>query len=200
MIGTVLVDIVMRTLQMPDLHVLIEPTFTRVANSVGATAFLAHLTNGRVEVIDTFPPTRQEIGYFNPGKGPRPTHACSSSKAILGFHHPDFVRTLISGALIRYTNNTILDADTYMKELLTVKEQGFAECHEEIESGVYSIAVPVLNDINPPEFSVGLAGPAASMRLHQLDDIKRKLGNVGKQLATWLDLGAFNSKLPADYE
>mgnify|MGYP001557642064 CR=1 FL=1 len=185
-LGKNLVDMVLRALQTPDLHALLLPTFTRVANSVGATAFLARFDGNQVELIDIFPPTHEDIPYFNPGKGVRPAHACSSAKAILGFYDPAIVRAAVNSPMKHFTQSTIVDLDTYMAELSQVREQGFAECQEEMEQGVYSIAIPVFASKGAPEFSIGLAGPTVRMRLTEPKELKACLLGASREMSGWL--------------
>ena len=88
---------------------------------------------------------------------------------------------------MHFTENTIADVDTYMAELDTVRTQGFAECQEEIEQGVYSIAIPVSADKQRvPEFSIGLVGPTALMRLNPPQQLQACLLGVSRELGNWL--------------
>ncbi len=75
----------------------------------------------------------------------------------------------------KYTANTKISKTELEQELKKIKEKGYAECVEEIQNGIASVAVPIRIKKNETLFSIGTIGP-----VNTFDDQKRD--NLGNQL------------------
>ncbi|MCL4553757.1 MAG: helix-turn-helix domain-containing protein [Actinobacteria bacterium] len=73
-----------------------------------------------------------------------PAHATSMGKALLAALDTAEVRALYSDRILpTYTPRTIATVDALLDCLATVRAQGFAVAEEELENGLYGVAVPV---------------------------------------------------------
>jgi DNA-binding IclR family transcriptional regulator len=132
---------------------LVAPVLQRAATDYGAAFFLSRMRGPSVEIIHVETPDTG-VSFLHPGLGKRPLHACSCSKAIAAFS-PDLlgIRSL-EGKLKAYTEFTMTHVDTLRSDLDLIRQRGYAECVEEIERGMCSVAVPL-----------GKAGPGASLSI-----------------------------------
>lgn len=80
-------------------------------------------------------------GYFHVGMR-RPVY-CTALGKILVSQHPELIDDVFKDGVIKCTENTITDADTYRKEIEKVNLQGFATDLEEWNNGSNCIAVPI---------------------------------------------------------
>ena len=132
---------------------LIAPTLKRAAAEHGAAFFLSRLRGRAVEIIHVETP-ETGVSYLHPGLGKRPLHACSCSKAVAAFS-PDLLSSgELRGRLKAYTEFTLTNIEDLEAEFEVIRRRGYAECVEEIERGICSVAAPL-----------GRTGPGATMSI-----------------------------------
>lgn len=124
-------------------------------------------------------------------------HACSCSKAIAAFSDPALQRRIIEGRLKSYTDQTKTVGDDVEAEFAQIRKRGYAECVEEIEVGVASVAAPVLmHDASVP-FSIGATGPIRRFTQSRRAELGEKLiaiaGQVRNTVESSLTSGALLS-------
>lgn len=155
------------------------PLLKSAAIEFRETVFLSRFRSGQVEIIHVEVPDDPTQAYIYPGLGARPMHACSCSKAIAAFAEPEFREAILSGALKQYTEQTKTSPETLRAEFSSIVERGFAECDQEIEVGVASVAAPITIGNIGATFSVGAVGP-----IRRFDtQYRAELGQGLKQLA-----------------
>lgn len=140
---------------------LIAPTLKHSATEVGAAFFLSRLRGKSVEIIHVETPDTG-VSFLHPGLGKRPLHACSCSKAVAAFS-PELFRTgEMEGRLRAYTEFTLTNLHDLGAEFATIRKRGYAECVEEIERGMCSVAAPLAPSGPGALMSIGATG---SMRV-----------------------------------
>ena len=160
---------------------LIAPRLKRAATEHNVAFFLSRLHGAAVEIIHVETP-QTGVSFLHPGLGKRPLHACSCSKAIAAFN-PDLPLVQdIEGRLKAYTEFTLTEVKDLEAEFCTIRKRGYAECVEEIERGMCSVASPLGRfgfgstlsigatgsvRVFKPEFRETL-GPAITSLAHQL--------------------------------
>lgn len=136
---------------------LVAPAFKKAANTHGAAFFLSRLRGHAVEIIHVETPDTG-VSFLHPGLGRRPLHACSCAKAIAAFS-PEFTTTQnLSGRLKAYTEFTLTRIEDLEAELSDIRRRGYAECVEEIERGMCSVAAPWSNTDRDVTLSIGATG------------------------------------------
>jgi DNA-binding IclR family transcriptional regulator len=138
---------------------VITPALRQAAAQHAVTFFLSRIRGRCVEIISVETPSTG-VSYLHPGLGKRPLHACSCSKAVAAFS-PDLFRLgELTGRLRAYTEFTLTDVNDLEAEFETIRARGFAECVEEIERGMCSVAAPLAPSGVGAEMSIGAAGSA----------------------------------------
>lgn len=132
---------------------MIRPTLARAATQWGAAFFLSRLRGRAVEIVHVETPD-SGVSYLHPGLGRRPLHACSCSKAVLAVSSERLLDTDTRTRLKPYTEYTLTSTSDLEAELELILERGYAECVEEIEYGMASVAAPL-----------GRSGPGSSMSI-----------------------------------
>ena len=100
------------------------------------------------------------VSFLHPGLGPRPLHACSCSKAVAAFSEEPLLAEGLKGRLKSYTEFTKTRAEDLEAEFAVIRDRGYAECVEEIERGMCSVAVPLARGGPGASMSIGAAGSA----------------------------------------
>jgi DNA-binding IclR family transcriptional regulator len=177
-------------LGQPDVDVrqAAAPTLRETAITFGEAVFLSRFRDGKVEIIHVETPVDAARSFIHPGLGNRPLHACSCSKAIAAFADRDFQKEILSSPLRAYTERTKTPADDIAREFAAIRERGFAECVEEIEVGVASVAAPIrIGNLGVP-FSVGATGPIRRFTSRHREKIGAGLIEVADRIAANLQL------------
>lgn len=136
---------------------LIAPTLKQAATEVGSAFFLSRLRGKAVEIIHVETPDTG-VSYLHPGLGKRPLHACSCSKAVAAFSPDLFLTGEMEGRLRAYTEFTVTNVHDLQAEFETIRMRGFAECVEEIERGMCSVAAPLAPSGPGALMSIGATG------------------------------------------
>ncbi len=142
-----------------DVRHAAAPAMKEAAIDFGEAVFLSRFRNKGVEIIHVETPSDPTRAFIHPGLGFRPMHACSCSKAIAAFAEEGFREDILKGPMKVYTEHTKITGDALSEEFSQILERGYAECVEEIEIGVSSVAAPIRIGNIGPTFSVGAIGP-----------------------------------------
>lgn len=133
----------------------IAPVLLEAAGAHGATFFLSRVRGQAVEIIHVETPD-SGVSFLHPGLGRRPLHACSCSKAVAAFSPA--VADTIAGRLKAYTEFTHTNRADVGAELELIRRRGYAECVEELERGMCSVAAPLGPRWAAPTMSIGATG------------------------------------------
>lgn len=158
-IGERLMRIALLGVSDADVCLAAAPTLRDAAIRFGEATFLSRFRRDGVEIIHVETPADPARAYMHPGLGFRPLHACSCSKAIAAFAEPAFQHAILDGPMKAYTDHTKTDREALKSEFQNIRERGYAECVEEIETGVSSVAAPVSVGPVGVTFSIGTIGP-----------------------------------------
>jgi IclR family acetate operon transcriptional repressor len=136
---------------------VIAPALKQAAAHFGTAFFLSRLRGKSVEIIHVETPDTG-VSYLHPGLGKRPLHACSCSKAVAAFSPNLFLTSDMEGRLRAYTEFTLTNVKDLEAEFETIRKRGFAECVEEIERGICSVAAPLASTGPGATMSIGATG------------------------------------------
>lgn len=161
----------------------IAPVLRSAADDHGAAFFLSRLRGNVVEIIHVETP-ETGVSFLHPGLGKRPLHACSCSKAVAAFS-PQVAGTL-TGRLTAYTEFTVTDHDDLEAEFGLIRRRGYAECVEELERGMCSVAVPLGPSHVAPTMSIGAAGSLRVFTPEFRESMGRELMRIAGGLAVRL--------------
>lgn len=179
-----------------DVRQAAAPLMKDAANRFGQTVFLSRFRNKKVEIIHVEIPDDPRRSYFHPGLGSRPLHACSCSKAIAAFAEPSFQEEILSGTMRAYTQYTKVTDDTLRQEFAEIRTRGYAECVEEIEVGVSSVAAPIQIRNIGVTFSVGSIGSIRQFTQSTRSRIGCELIGLAEKIATTIQLTNREGLLP----
>lgn len=171
-----------------DVCQVAAPILVGTAIEFGEAVFLSRFRHRAVEIVRVETPLDAARSFIHPGLGERPMHACSCSKAIAAFADQEFQKEILSGPLRAYTKRTKTLPSEVERELAVIRARGYAECVEEIEVGVSSVAAPIrIGDLGVP-FSVGATGPIRRFTSRHRKKIGAGLIEVAQQIAANLQL------------
>lgn len=113
----------------------------------------------------------QTVRVFSRIGRPRPVHATALGKAMLSCFEPDeLIRIFANYDFKRFTPNTITDIETFMSNLIEIRERRYALDQEEGEANIACIAAPICNSQGK-----AMAAVSISMPVHRLDEQRREV-------------------------
>ena len=166
-----------------DVCGLAAPVLKNATGEFGDAVFLSRFKKTGVSIIHVETPADPSISYIHPGLGYRPMHACSCSKAIAAFADEQFRALILNGSMKAYTDQTRTSKKELESEFANIKKNGFAECVEEIEVGISSVAAPVNIDNAGAVFSVGAIGPIRRFHPKHRSALGKKLIALAAQVS-----------------
>lgn len=144
---------------------LIDAPLQRLADEMGEATILSRFRGSEsIEIAVLRAPKESRTSFVQVQLGPTPNHACSTAKSILAFQAVDVVERCLAGDLYRYTDSTTTSREALLSELAEVRTNGYSVCDQEIDLGVYSIAVPVETRPLGVIYSLAVVGPAERMK------------------------------------
>ena len=187
-IGTRLKRITMSDQSDAAVLEVIAPALNIAASAYGAAFFLSRLRGHWVEIIHVAPP-ETGVSYLHPGLGKRPIHACSCAKAIAAVSPGLLSHDALSGQLKQYTEHTITDREDLARELEAIRAKGYAECVEELERGISSVAVTLAPAGVGSTLSIGATASVRVFTPLQRAKIGAVLAELAHELSSELGWG-----------
>ncbi|RJO69274.1 IclR family transcriptional regulator [Nocardia panacis] len=158
-LGSRLFELANQSLEHRDVRALARPHLAQLNSATGQTIHLATYESGDAVYIDKFDAIHSVRMYSRIGR-PAPLH-CTAVGKVLVAAQPRAEWRAIAERLDyhRFTERTIGSAADYLTELDKVLAQGYAEDHEEHESFVNCIGVPVRNGTGAVVAAISMSVP-----------------------------------------
>jgi DNA-binding IclR family transcriptional regulator len=137
------------------------------------TSLLGVLSGTQGIVLDQMP-SRQPVKFLVDVGASFPIHTSAPGKAIAAFL-PENEQTKLLQELDykRFTERTILDEKTLAKELVKVRNKGYAIDQGEAIEGLLCVAGPILDHRGYPVAAIWITGPAYRLPIKLLDRISQ---------------------------
>lgn len=171
-----------------DVRRVSAPLLRAAATNLNETVFLARFRDKKVEIIHVETPEDPARAFVHPGIGERPMHACSCSKAIAAFTDEGFQEDILNGTLHAFTAHTKTTRKDLQKEFAAIREKGFADCDQEIDVGIASVAAPISIGNIGATFSVGAVGPIRRFETEYRHQIGRDLIELASKISGAIQL------------
>ena len=171
-----------------DVRRCAAPLLKAAATNFNETVFLARFRDSKVEIIHVETPDDPARAFIHPGLGVRPMHACSCSKAIAAFAEPAFQDAILTQSLKQYTEHTKITEHELRAEFAQIVQRGFADCDQEIDLGIASVAAPISIGNIGATFSVGAVGPIRRFGTEYRYQIGEKLTGLSQKISGAIQL------------
>jgi DNA-binding IclR family transcriptional regulator len=158
-LGSRLFELANRALEQRDVRTVARPHLGRLNSSTGQTIHLATYESGEAIYIDKFDAIQSVRMYSRVGR-PAPLHCTAVGKVLVAGRPRSEWRQIADGIeYVKFTERTIDSPERYLAELELVAAQDFAEDHQEHESFVNCIAVPVRDGTGAVVAAVSMSVP-----------------------------------------
>lgn len=124
---------------------IVQPWLDQLSEQIGQSTSLSILD--RTEIVYLARAAQRRVMSIGLMPGSRlPAHCTSMGRVLLAALPPDEARARLDAAnLAPRTKMSLTDPDEIMAELARVRTQGYAIIDQEVELGLRSIAVPLMN-------------------------------------------------------
>ncbi|MCM3121759.1 IclR family transcriptional regulator [Mesobacillus sp. AQ2] len=185
-LGYKFLEISSKLLDSIDLRAEARPFLQELENETNEVIHLVVYDQGEVVYIEKLEGTETLRMHSKVGKR-APMHCTSVGKAILAYQPTAIVQEIIDRkGLPIHTDKTITEKNVLFEELIRVKKAGYALDLEENESGITCIAVPIFDHLGKVVAAVSISGPSIRMTEERLEQLKKKMVNVGLRISSRL--------------
>ncbi|MDJ0363154.1 IclR family transcriptional regulator [Rhodococcus sp. H29-C3] len=188
-LGSRFFELANRALEQRDVRTVARPHLSELNVTTGQTIHLATYESGEAVYIDKFD-AKQSVRMYSRIGRPAPLHCTAVGKVLVAARpHTERVNIAERIAYERFTDRTIDCAEKYLAELDLVAEQGYAEDHEEHESFVNCIGVPIRDGTGSVVAAVSMSVPDMllnhSQVLATLPEVRRVAAAISADLG-WI--------------
>lgn len=172
-----------RTAYSPvDLQTSARPVTEELMEKTQTSVFLGILNWDKVTILDIVE-SRQDLSITAPVGSTIPLFAGAVGKVFLASMSQEQASKLVkSKGLPRFTENSIVDTELYFKELMQVRDQGFAVDDEEYILGVRAVASPLIG-LGQLRSAIWAVGFKASLDEKKMRALAGKTQNAAKAIS-----------------
>ncbi|GAA0271761.1 IclR family transcriptional regulator [Muricomes sp. OA1] len=165
-----------------DIGRMATPYLKHLMQTLGETCFLGVLSQGEIVYIakencERTINTNAQIGSR------KPVYCTGLGKAFLSFLPPEESRDIMNGLeFTAFTENTVKGVEELRKQLQEFRLQGYATDDQEIEEGLWCLAVPVYDGYHRMIAALSVSGPKERM-MDKKELIIAEMLKAGKSLS-----------------
>lgn len=173
-----------KAIQDLDLYQIVHPYLKQLTEKNGETTHFVLPDKYEVIYVDKVESSGSIRICTQIGKR-MPYYCTGVGKAILAFQSEDEIKKILSySRLISYTNHTITDYNALLRECERIRKNGYALDKEEVEDGLYCVAVPILSESGKAIAAMSMAGPTIRMTQERLpgliEDLMRSSTEISR--------------------
>ena len=153
-----------------------------LADFSGETANLGVLNGIQIVIVDSME-AESDIRVVPPVGTMDSVINKSSGKAVLAHFPTDLVGKIIEReGLKANTKNSITSMKKFLKELDTVREQGYATDFEEFREGISAVSAPIYDINGKVAGTLSIIGPAFRLTREKMPVYGRKCADIAKRV------------------
>ena len=169
-IGYTIVELGKKGLSRIPLREMARRHMERLVEETGETVFLGIRKDDYILILDVVE-SNKDLKITSPSGTKIPLSAGASGKLFLAYmEERNALKYFKTGGLKKYTENTIIDLETYLQEIRKVRKQGFATDREEYLQGVKAVAALIKTE-DPILAAIWVVGFSSSLTDKRMNHI-----------------------------
>ena len=181
-LGFTLLEIGRSAYSQIDLKTSARPVTEELMAKMQTSVFLGIRNWGQVTIIDIVE-SRQELNITAPVGSTIPLFAGAVGKVFMATMSEDQAAKMVhTKGLPRFTENSIVDPESYYRELKRVREKGYAIDDEEYIMGVRAVASPLMG-LGQLRSAVWAVGFKASLDDKKMKTLAEETRNAAKAIS-----------------
>jgi IclR family KDG regulon transcriptional repressor len=163
-----------------------EPGMRRINELTGETVHLGILDEGSIVYVHKIDSKYNLRMYSRIGRR-APLYCTGIGKVLMAWLEEDeLLAHLELESFERRTANTLTSAEAYLQELETVRQQGYAEDHEEFEDNMRCLAAPIRDRFGHVIGGMSVSFPCFRFREELKQDYVKQLMQATQQISSQL--------------
>jgi DNA-binding IclR family transcriptional regulator len=171
-LGPELIVLGEQVLRHTDVHRVALPFLRDMADRTGETVDLEVLSGGNVVTIEEIA-GKHVVAAAGAIGMPWAAHATSTGKVLLAFQPPEKQRQILARTLKKFTPRTITDSKVLSRDLIKIREQGYAVSYGELEDHLIAIGLPIRSRNGDAIAAVSISGPDTRLTPDKLPGLIR---------------------------
>ncbi|HEV8701677.1 MAG TPA: IclR family transcriptional regulator [Candidatus Polarisedimenticolia bacterium] len=171
-LGPELIVLGEQVLRHTDVHRVALPFLRDMADRTGETVDLEVLSGSNVVTIEEIA-GKHVVAAAGAIGMPWAAHATSTGKVLLAFQPPEKQRQILVRALKKFTPRTITDSKVLSRDLIKIREQGYAVSYGELEDHLIAIGLPIRSRNGDAIAAVSISGPDTRLTPDKLPGLIR---------------------------
>ena len=168
-----------------DFKNLIKPHLEEIMNILLETTFLGMVSKENIIYVDKVQSSHTVATNANVGSL-KPIYCTGLGKIILAYMDKEGRDTIVERLnMVKFTDNTIVDKKIFKEKLNEFKKLGYAIDDEEIEKGLWCLAVPLFDSNGKVQLAISVSGPKERM-LGKKELIKKTMLKKSKEISELL--------------
>lgn len=173
-----------RILERTDLVRVAFPYVVELRNRSGEASHLS--VAAERAVVHLLQETGESVVMVKPNLGEQVPYHCSAVGKVLLAHLPVSRERIASLDFKPQTQRTITDPETYIAELATVRQQGYAFDNGEYHNELRCLAAPVFGATGEILAAIGIQAPASRLKVRQAPTVANIVIGVAGELSAAL--------------
>lgn len=157
-LGPELIVLGEQVLRHTDVHRVALPFLRDMADRTGETVDLEVLSGGNVVTIEEIA-GKHVVAAAGAIGMPWAANATSTGKVLMAFQTPEKQRQILARTLKKFTPRTITDSKVLSRDLIKIREQGYAVSYGELEDHLIAIGLPIRSRNGDAVAAVSISGP-----------------------------------------
>ena len=172
------------TLSKLDIRRYARRHLEKISALTGETVHLVERNGGEIIYIDKFESPKNSVRMVSRVGLSLPMVYTAVGKAIMARLEPEEVEKIWrSTEIVKKTDKTITDYRLFLKELETVRKNGYATDCEENENGVCCVAAAVCDVYGEYRYAFSVSAPASRMDAATIEKIGNTLINTAERIS-----------------
>ena len=188
-LGARLLHLASRAWSQNSLRTVAEPLLWALQEKTGETVHLAVLQGVKVVYLDKVE-SQQSVRMHSQIGNASPLYCTGVGKALLSALPDETVDEMVKQIQFqRHTEYTLTNAADLKKELVVIRQQGFADDKEEHQVGIRCIAAPVMMGDGHPACAISATAPIFRLQPGQLEQWQEWVVATAQQIGLHLTNG-----------
>lgn len=145
-----------------DIIEITSPIIEEVCAKLQETVHIGRLDDLEVVYVNKKESTQSMRIFTNIGAR-NPAYCTGVGKAMLAYLDEETLKEIIPEELPKRSEYTITDKNELLKDLKTIKENGYAFDNEEFSIGLRCVAAPIFDYEGKARYGISVSGPAVRM-------------------------------------
>lgn len=168
-----------------DSNKLIRTALTELSEITGETVNLAVCRDQDVIYLDNIRVRASHLTLDYSGET-APLYCTGVGKSILAYLPRQRQEQVLNSKLVPYTQYTITDPEELARELVLIRERGYAVDRGEHEYDIACVAMPILNEFGAPVASVSVSGLEAHFTEEKIEEFCKYLRKTAERVRMYL--------------